>query len=136
MNEIEEKAGLPATPGYRYAKHIGTQLYISGQVPHNKSGVIVAISNPYEQAQQCLANLELLLGCYHFGKSDIQHITIYVVGNRDNLSEAWKAVQHYFKGIVPPATLLGVTLLGHENQLVEIDATITKNCGRLVLMSG
>lgn len=131
MNEIEEKAGLPATPGYRYAKHVGNQLHISGQVPHNKSGLIVAISNPYEQAQQCLANLELLLNCYHFGKGDIQHITIYVVGNRENLSEAWKAVQHYFEGIVPPATLLGVALLGHENQLVEIDATITKTVNDL-----
>lgn len=126
MNQIEEKAGLPATPGYRYAKHVGTQLYISGQVPQNKSGVIVAISSPYEQAQQCLANLELLLSCYHFGKSDIQHMTIYVVGNRDNLNEAWKAVLHYFQGTVPPATLLGVALLGFENQLVEIDATIAK----------
>jgi enamine deaminase RidA (YjgF/YER057c/UK114 family) len=53
-------------------------------------------------------------------------MTIYVVGNIDSLSEAWQAVKQYFNGIVPPATLLGVALLGHENQLVEIDATIIK----------
>ena len=126
MNEIEEKAGLPKTPGYRYAKQVGNQLHVSGQVPQNESGVIVAMSNPYKQAQQCLANLELLLNCHHFGKNDIQHITIYVVGNRDNLNEAWKAVQTVFNNIVPPATLLGVALLGHESQLVEIDAKIIK----------
>lgn len=54
MNEIEEKAGLPATPGYRYAKLVGTELYISGQVPHNKSGVIVAISNPMNKLNNVL----------------------------------------------------------------------------------
>jgi hypothetical protein len=36
-------------------------------------------------------------------------------------------VKEYFNEIVPPATLLGVAVLGHEYQLVEIDATITKN---------
>ncbi len=64
------------------------------------------------------SNLDLLLKC------DIQQITIYVVGSIGSLSEAWQAVKEYFNGIVPPATLLGVAILGHENQLVEIDATI------------
>ena len=127
MNEIEEKFGLPATPGYRYARHVGNQLFIWGQVPHNKAGEIEALSNPFKQAQKCFSNLDLLLNCYQFNKCHIQQITIYVVGNRDALSEAWQAVKQYFNGIVPPATLLGVALLGHENQLVEIDATITKN---------
>ena len=67
-----------------------------------------------------------MLNCYQFDKCHIQQITIYVVGNRDSLSEAWQAVKEHFDGIVPPATLLGVALLGHENQLVEIDATVVK----------
>ena len=54
MNEIEEKAGLSPSSGYRYAKQVGNQLYISGQVPQNKSGIIVGVSNVNKQTQQSL----------------------------------------------------------------------------------
>jgi hypothetical protein len=67
------------------------------------------------------------LKCHNFEKKDIQHLTIYVVGNRENLIDAWSAVQGVFVDGVPPATLLGVVLLGYENQLVELDAKIVKD---------
>ena len=66
MNEIEEKSGLAATPGYRYASLVGNQLFISGQVPHNKAGQIEDLYSPLKQAQKCLSNLDLLLNCYQF----------------------------------------------------------------------
>ncbi len=48
----------------------------------------------------------------------------------DKVTKTMKSLGYEAKGeygIVPPATLLGITLLGHENQLVKIDATIKKN---------
>ena len=126
MNEIEIKSGLPQTDGYLYAKKTDNRLYVSGQVPVDESGEIVGKSDPYKQAQQCVTNLEILLKCYDFQKADIQHLTIYVVGNKENLSSAWQAIKEMFPGGVPPATLLGVTLLGYTDQLVEIDAKIIK----------
>ncbi|MGA8239287.1 MAG: RidA family protein [Desulfobacterales bacterium] len=127
MNKIEIQAGLPKTAGYLYAKRTGNQLHVSGQVPNNGSGEIIGCSDPYKQAQQCLANLELLLKSHNFEKNDIQHLTVYVVGQRENLTDAWRAVQGVFPNGVPPATLLGVALLGYENQLVEIDAKVVKD---------
>ena len=53
-------------------------------------------------------------------------MTIYVVGERVNLTIAWSAVKAMFPNGVPPATLLGIATLGYEKQLVEIDATIIK----------
>lgn len=126
MNEIETQAGLPKTPGYRYAKKAGNQLHVSGQVPIDTSGDIVGKTDPYAQAQQCLANLELLLKCHDFEINDIHNLTIYVVGDRANLTRAWQAAKEKFPDGVPPATLLGVGLLGYEGQLVEIDAKIIK----------
>jgi len=126
MNEIETQAGLARTPGYRYARKTGNQLHVSGQVPIDTSGDIVGETDPYVQAQQCLANLELLLKCHDFEITDIQHLTIYVVGNRENLTSAWQVAKEKFPDGVPPATLLGVGLLGYEGQLVEIDATVIK----------
>ena len=123
MNEIETLAGLAKTAGYRYAKKAGNQLHVAGQVPVDSCG---DIADPYRQAQQCLANLELLLNCHDFGENDIQHLTVYVVGGRDGLTSAWQAVKEAYPEGVPLATLLGVALLGYDNQLVEIDAKVVK----------
>ena len=126
MNEIETQAGLPQTGGYLYAKKTGNQLHVAGQVPVDSSADIVGVTDPYRQAQQCLDNLKLLLKCHDFEINDIQHLTIYVVGDRENLTSAWRAVKDAYPQGVPPATLLGVALLGYDNQLVEIDAKVIK----------
>ncbi len=131
MNEIETKAGLASTPGYRYAKLTGNQLYVAGQVPQDSSARTVGVDDPYAQAVQCIANLKVLMSCYDFSAQDIQHLTIYVVGPRDNLTTAWKAVMEDFENDVPPATLIGVSMLGYEGQLVEIDATVVKNADNM-----
>lgn len=124
MNEAEAAAGLPKTSNYRYAKRVGNQLFVAGQVPHDSHGQLVGKSAPSVQAAQCLANLRQLLIVHGFSENDIQQLTIYVVGEAANLARAWKAVEHWFDGDVPPATLLGVAQLGYVDQLVEIDATI------------
>lgn len=127
MNTLEIQAGLAATPGYRYAEPVGNQLFVAGQVPHDGEGNLVGIDNPYAQATQCLQNLRTLIELYGFSDRDIRQLKIYVVGNHEGLTNAWQAVTAWFENTVPPATLLGVALLGHENQLVEIDATIIRN---------
>ena len=124
VNEKEQAAGLPETPGYRYAKKLGDRLFVAGQVPNDASGVIVGLNDPYQQAQQCIDNLLTILNVHQFNRKDIQQLTVYVVGNQENLGAAWQAVRDVFSGDVPPATLLGVARLGYDGQLVEIDATI------------
>jgi enamine deaminase RidA (YjgF/YER057c/UK114 family) len=126
MNEKETAAGLPQTPGYRYARQVGAQLFVSGQVPNDETGQIVGLGDPAVQAKQCLDNLEKLLDVYDFTIADIQQLVIHVVGERANLTRAWEVVADFFKGEVPPATLLGVPVLGYARQLVEIDATVIK----------
>lgn len=126
MNEAETASGLAPTPGYRYAKRTGRELHVSGQVPADSSGEIVGRLDPHHQARQCLTNLETVLSCHGFFKEDIQQLTIYVVGDRGDLTSAWRAVREAFPEGVPPATLLGVALLGYEHQLVEIDARVVK----------
>jgi enamine deaminase RidA (YjgF/YER057c/UK114 family) len=126
INQLESEAGLAPTPGYRYAQRIGNQLFVSGQVPNDENGQIVAIGDANKQAQQCLKNLKTLLSVYGFGFEDIQQLVIYVVGERSHLQQAWQAIEQAFDHRVPPATLLGVNNLGYENQWVEIDATIIR----------
>lgn len=126
MNEAEIEAGLAVTPGYRYAEKVGNQLFVAGQVPHNADGQLIGRDDPYTQSRQCLDNLLRLLAVHGYSVEDIRRLVIYVVGQRSNLAQAWAAVEEKFSEGVPPATLLGVTTLGHEGQLVEIDATVIK----------
>ena len=126
MNELEIAAGLGPTPGYRYADVVGDRLFVAGQVPHDSDGRLVGLDDPHRQALQCLQNLQTVITTHSFAGTDIRHLRIYVVGERDQLSKAWTAIATWFDGDVPPATLLGVSRLGHANQLVEIDATVLR----------
>lgn len=119
-------AGLAATPGYRYADRVGDQLFVAGQVPHDASGTLVGAQDAYAQAISCLDNLRTLIDVHGFALGDVRHLTVYVVGEQQNLTVAWRGVTEWFAGPVPPATLLGVSVLGHIGQLVEIDATILR----------
>ena len=126
MNEAELAAGLPATPQYQYAQRVGNQLFVAGQVPHDAQGRLVGPGDPSAQTVQCLSNLSAVMSVHGFSTSDIRQLVVYVVGEQDNLSAAWKVVTGYFDGRVPPATLLGVARLGYLGQLVEVGATVIK----------
>ncbi len=126
MNDDEQAAGLASTPGYRYADRIGDQLFVAGQVPHDKDGDLTGVGDAAAQATVCLDNLRTLLAVHDFDTTDIRQLVIYVVGEHANLTSAWAAVTAWFGDSVPPATLLGVNLLGYVDQLVEVDATVLK----------
>ena len=126
MNDDEMQAGLAATPGYRYADRVGDELFVAGQVPHDSAGALVGAADAAAQATSCLENLRTLLDVHDFELGDVRHLTVYVVGEQRNVTDAWRGVTDWFDGAVPPATLLGVNALGHTGQLVEVDATIRK----------
>lgn len=126
MTDVEIAAGLAPTPGYRYADRVGSQLYVAGQVPLDREGALVGAGSPAEQTVRCLENLRTLVEVHGFTIDDVHRLTIYVVGPQQHLLDAWDAVVEWFDGSVPPATLLGVALLGYTEQLVEIDATIAR----------
>jgi enamine deaminase RidA (YjgF/YER057c/UK114 family) len=124
-NDAERRAGLAPTPGYRYADRAGDQLFVAGQVPLDGEGQLVGRQDAAAQTTQCLENLRTLLTVHGFDVGDVRHLTIHVVGDRSALTDAWGAVSRWFADdLVPPATLLGVPVLGYADQLVEIDATV------------
>ncbi len=129
MNENEIAAGLAPTANYRYADVVGDQLFVAGQVPHDRDGNLVGKGEPGSQAACCLDNLKLLVELHGFSMADVRFITVSVVGEHQNLLDSWSAVSGWFNDDVPPATLVGVSLLGHVGQLVEIDATIRRSPG-------
>lgn len=126
MNEAERAAGMPGTPQYQYAQRVSNQLFIAGQVPHDSQGQLVGVGDSLVQASQCLQNLSLVLSVHGFSMADVRQLVVYVAGEQEQLSAAWKATTEFFAGQVPPATLLGVARLGYPGQLVEVGATVVK----------
>ncbi|MBW8741075.1 MAG: RidA family protein, partial [Acidobacteria bacterium] len=54
---------------------------------------------------------------------DVLKTTVYVTTQRrEDLVTAWDVVKRHFADHDPPSTLLGVTVLGYPDQLVEVEA--------------
>jgi enamine deaminase RidA (YjgF/YER057c/UK114 family) len=74
------------------------------------------------QTLQVLDNLGLDLTAAGAGGGDVLKTTVYVVTEvRSDLSEVWRVIQES-EVAAAASTLLGVSLLGYEGQLVEVEA--------------
>ncbi len=68
-------------------------------------------------------NLEIALAAAGAGLCDVVKTTVYVAStHRDDLATAWEVVRRRFGDHDPPSTLVGVSVLGYRDQLVEIEA--------------
>jgi enamine deaminase RidA (YjgF/YER057c/UK114 family) len=55
--------------------------------------------------------------------SDVISTRVLVASSQQaDLVKAWAVVRHAFGDHDPPSTLLGVTVLGYDDQLIEIEA--------------
>jgi enamine deaminase RidA (YjgF/YER057c/UK114 family) len=99
----------------------GAVVFTAGACPLDPEGRVVAPGDHREQAQAALANLLAVLASHGCGPQDLVRTTIYVVGVREDLVAVWDIVSSGLAPHRPPSTLLGVTVLGYPEQLVEID---------------
>jgi enamine deaminase RidA (YjgF/YER057c/UK114 family) len=125
--EMIERINAPALsqpPGYSHAVVAsGSRLVTTaGAVPLDAEGNLVGAGDLHAQARQTLQNLALALEAVGARERDVIKTTVYVVaGERADLGSVWNAVQE--SDIAGTAsTLLGVSMLAIEGQLVEIEA--------------
>jgi enamine deaminase RidA (YjgF/YER057c/UK114 family) len=115
----------PLYPGvpYDYAAVAppGAVVFTAGACPLDPDGRVVAPGDHREQARVALANLLTVLAGHGCGPQHLVRTTIYVVGEREDLVAVWQVVADGLAPCRPPGTLLGVTVLGYPDQLVEID---------------
>ncbi len=75
------------------------------------------------QMRQAVGNLRIALEECGAGLHDVLKTTVYVSSsNQEDLVVAWNEVAAGFGDHDPPSTLVGVTVLGYPDQLVEIEA--------------
>ena len=102
----------------------GAVLFTAGACPLDSDGSVVGLSDPVAQAGAVLANLTLALARFGARLEDLVKTTVYVVGDRNDLVAVWNVVASGLAPNRPPSTLLGVSVLGYEGQLVEIEAIV------------
>jgi enamine deaminase RidA (YjgF/YER057c/UK114 family) len=99
----------------------GAVLFTAGACPIDVDGRVSAPGDHEAQARLALANLLTVLDDHRAGPEHLVRTTIYVVGAREDLVRTWEVVAAGLAPHRPPSTLLGVSVLGYPDQLVEID---------------
>ena len=110
---------------YEYAAvaREGALVFTAGACPLDRAGTVVGKGDHEAQARQALENLRAALTAAGSSLEHVLKTTVYVVAeDRSELVRTWKVVEEGFGAHRPPSTLLGVTLLGYPEQLVEIEA--------------
>lgn len=98
-------------------------VFLAGSCPLNLDGSTAGIGDYAEQAAKCLENMEIALNAAGATIQDVISTRVLVASSRQqDLVTAWNVVSDVFGGHDVPSTLLGVTVLGYEHQLVEIEA--------------
>jgi enamine deaminase RidA (YjgF/YER057c/UK114 family) len=98
-------------------------VFTAGACPLDAEGRTVAGGDVAGQAEQVMANLRVALQSAGADLRDVLKTTIYVASSsRDDLGTAWEVVRRHFGDHDAPSTLVGVTVLGWPDQLVEVEA--------------
>lgn len=110
----------PGTP-YEYTASADGLVFTAGACPLDSEGRVVAPGDLEAQAARAVENLLEVLVEAGARPDDLLKTTIYVVGEeRADLVRVWDVVSARLGRT--PSTLLGVSLLGYPDQLVEIEA--------------
>jgi enamine deaminase RidA (YjgF/YER057c/UK114 family) len=120
--------GMHQPPGYHHVTVTDAtrMVYLAGQCPLDKQGLLVGPGDLVAQVDQVLANIGLALASVEAGPEDVVRTVVYVVSpDRQDLAEVWARLRDspLAAAFTSASTLLGVAQLGFPGQLVEIDIT-------------
>jgi enamine deaminase RidA (YjgF/YER057c/UK114 family) len=111
---------------YAYAATAPAQsrlIFLAGACPLNDDGSTAAIGDYAGQAAKALENMRIALAEAGASLEDVISTRVLVASaRREDLVAAWQVVRDCFGDHDVPSTLLGVTVLGYRDQLVEIEA--------------
>lgn len=111
---------------YAYASTVGSDtrlIFLAGSCPLENDGSTAAVGDYAGQAAKCIETMVQALHASGATIHDVVSTRVLVASSvRSDLISAWEVVRDAFGEHDVPSTLLGVTVLGYDNQLVEIEA--------------
>lgn len=124
--ELIRSARLSSLAEYAYAATapVGARLiFLAGACPLDQHGNTVGRISYELQASKCVENLIVALEAAGASLTDVITTRVLVATtNQNDLIQAWDVVRSAFGSHDVPSTLMGVTVLGYTDQLVEIEA--------------
>ncbi|MEU6979192.1 MULTISPECIES: RidA family protein [unclassified Streptomyces] len=124
--ELIRSASLSDVAEYAYAATAPAEarlVFLAGACPLDADGATVAVGDVAGQAAQAVANLRTALADAGATLHDVISTRVLVATHRqEDLVKAWEVVRDAFGAHDVPSTLMGVTVLGYRDQLVEIEA--------------
>jgi enamine deaminase RidA (YjgF/YER057c/UK114 family) len=125
---LVRSAALSDVAQYAYAATVerGARLiFLAGACPLEQDGSIAAVGDYAGQAAKCIETLTEALRAAGATIEDVVSTRVLVASSRQSdLGAAWAVVRDAFGQHDVPSTLLGVTVLGYDDQLVEIEAVV------------
>ncbi|MEO3940744.1 RidA family protein [Paenarthrobacter nicotinovorans] len=98
-------------------------IFLAGSCPLNEDGTTAGIGDYQAQARKAVENMRLALEAAGAGIADVISTRVLVASSKQSdLVAAWEVVRAAFGEHDVPSTLMGVTVLGYDHQLVEIEA--------------
>jgi len=98
-------------------------IFLAGSCPLDQDGSTAAVGDYAGQTKKCLENVTLALKAAGASLDDVISTRVLVASSKqEDLGAAWAVVHDTFGEHDVPSTLLGVTVLGYDDQLVEIEA--------------
>ncbi|WP_312168606.1 Rid family hydrolase [Microbacterium sp.] len=122
--QLIRSTDLAAAP-YAYAATAPatSRLILAGACPLEDDGTTTAPGDYAAQAARCIETLQAALRASGAALTDVISTRVLVASTRQaDLVTAWDVIHTAFGSHDAPSTLLGVTVLGYEHQLVEIEA--------------
>jgi enamine deaminase RidA (YjgF/YER057c/UK114 family) len=98
-------------------------IFLAGACPLNEDGSTAAPGDYAGQAAKAVENMRTALKDAGASLEDVISTRVLVASSRQaDLVTAWQVVRDAFGDHDVPSTLMGVTVLGYDDQLVEIEA--------------
>ncbi|RZU62976.1 RidA family protein [Zhihengliuella halotolerans] len=98
-------------------------VFLAGACPLNADGTTAGVGDYAVQAAKCIENMTTALAEAGATLENVISTRVLVASSRQaDLVAAWEVVRDSFGDHDAPSTLLGVTVLGYDHQLVEIEA--------------
>ena len=107
--------------GYSRAVKVGNRIYVTGTTATGADGEIVGINDAYEQAKQCLRNIESALQRLGAGFEHVVRTRMYVT-DISQWQEYGRAHGEVFREILPATAMVEVKALIDPRMLIEIEA--------------
>ncbi len=119
--KISSGAKWESIVGYSRAVKVGNRIYVTGTTATSDNGEIVGGDDAYEQAKQCLHNIEKAL--QRLG-AELEHVvrTRMFVTDISRWEEYGRAHGEFLRDVMPATTMVEVNALIDPRMLIEIEA--------------